>query len=140
MVSTLLLAGLLLAAAPAEEQAFAVIVNAGNPVQSLTRSEVSRLFLKQASAWPTQEKARVVDLSEASPTRQAFSRAVLQRPVAAVTVYWQQMIFSGREVPPPKKSRDDEVIEFVARHPGGLGYVASSTPLPATVRVLTLRD
>jgi hypothetical protein len=132
------LAALLLA--PAGEAEFAVIVNAGNPVQSLSRAEVSRLFLKQAPAWPTQERASVVDLGEDSPVRQAFSRAVVRRSVAEVNVYWQQMIFSGRAVPPPKKTRDEEVIDFVARHPGGLGYVASSTPLPATVRRLTVTD
>jgi hypothetical protein len=42
-----------------------------------------------------------------------------------VKSYWQQLIFSGRGVPPPELDTEEEVIRYVGRHPGALGYVSS---------------
>ena len=142
MSPLLLLGALWLAAAvpPPAEEPFVVIVNAANAVAPLTRAEVASLFLRQASTWPTLEKAHPVDLPEGSAARRAFSQAVLRRSSAQLAAYWQEMIFAGRDVPPPKKTSDAEVIAFVARQPGAIGYVSGSAPLPNSVRRLVLRD
>jgi hypothetical protein len=58
--------------------------------------------------------------------------------VGAVRSYWQQRIFSGRDVPPPELDSDEAVVAFVARSPGGIGYVSAATKLSG-VRELALR-
>ena len=55
------------------------------------------------------------------------SRA-LGRSVSAVRAYWQQQIFSGRNVPPVERPSDAEVLTFVKEHPNAIGYVSASTP------------
>jgi len=42
--------------------------------------------------------------------------------------------------PPPVKATDAEVIAFVAKNAGAVGYVAAGTALPPDVRALTLVD
>ena len=49
---------------------------------------------------------------------------MLKRSVAAVRSYWQQRIFSGRDVPPPEVDTENQVIKYVAGDPGALGYVS----------------
>ncbi len=54
--------------------------------------------------------------------------------------FWQSAIFSGRDIPPPKKATDAEVVAFVARYPGAIGYVSRTTPLVAGVKVLQIHE
>ena len=63
---------------------------------------------------------------------------MLRRPLAAVRAYWQQRIFSGRDVPPPELDTDQQVIDYVMRYAGAIGYVSGTTPLDGP-RVVTIR-
>lgn len=128
-------ASLLLGAAP--EPAFRVIVNEQRAVTTLPKATVAAFFLKKSSTWPDGATAQPVDLTADAPARRAFSEAVLGRSVTAVRAYWQQRIFSGRELPPPEKGSDAEVIAFVRANPQAIGYVSASAELSG-VRALTL--
>ena len=137
-----LLAGaalLLLAPAGARAQEpYRVIVNAGNGATTLTKAEVARLFMKKTVAWPGGEPVVPVDRGEDAEVRRAFSKTVLGKDVASVKGYWQQLIFTGRAVPPVEKATDAEVVAFVAANAGGIGYVSSAAPLGPGVKVLTV--
>ncbi|HEV8579125.1 MAG TPA: phosphate ABC transporter substrate-binding protein [Thermoanaerobaculia bacterium] len=116
-----------------------VIVNAANSTSALAAAEVSSLFLKKTEAWPDKTPASPVDLDERSPARESFSRQIHSKRTAAIKSYWQKMIFSGREVPPPEKASPEEVVRFVRSHPGGIGYVPAGTPLGSGVKILEVR-
>lgn len=119
------------------EAPFRVIVHSTNPVASLTRSELSRLFLKKTVAW-TSGEVLPVDLGEDSEVRQVFSKRVLGKDVASVKGYWQQLIFTGRGVPPVEKASEADVLSFVATNRNAIGYISSTTPLGAGVKVVRI--
>jgi hypothetical protein len=126
----LLLAGTLGSAQPeAERSHFRVIVHPSNPSVSITRNFLAQAYLKKISSWPHRELIRPVDQRRDSPTRLRFTQTVLERSPIAVRNYWQQIIFSGRGVPPPEVETDAVVVGFVLRHPGALGYVAAGADL-----------
>lgn len=138
-----LLAGLLMATlgSPARAQgneSFKIIVHASNPVASLGKEQVSKLFLKKVTRWESGQKVAAVDLSESSALREHFSKTVLGKSVTAVKAYWQQEIYSGREVPPPEKASDSQVLAYVKANPNAIGYVSASTPVVDGVRVVQL--
>ena len=81
---------------------------------------------------------RPVDQSADSAVRRRFSEEVLQRSVTAVRSYWQQVIFSGRDVPPPELAGDGTVLEFVRNHTGAVGYISGSAS-SAGAKVLSVR-
>ncbi|MFT3836903.1 MAG: hypothetical protein QM723_07895 [Myxococcaceae bacterium] len=116
-----------LASAASADEGCKVIVNSGNPLASIDREKLSRIFLKKQSHWDSGEAANPVDQADGA-AREAFSRTVLDKTPGAVKSYWQQLIFSGRDVPPPQKQSDLEVVEFVKNHPGAVGYVSASAP------------
>lgn len=124
----------------AAEQPFKVVVNQANPATSMSRAEVSKIFLKRTTTWDNGVQAEPVDLMPASEVRVSFSQEIHGRDVASIKRYWQSMIFSGRGVPPSERVTADEVIEFVGSTPGGVGYVAQDTPLGDGVKVLELVD
>ena len=118
--------------------AYKLVVNAANPVSSLTREEASRLFLKKVTMWKNAKPVLIVDQRPSSPVRETFTKEIHGRQVSSVTSYWQQMIFSGRAVPPAEKGSDAEVAAFIASNPAAIGYVAAGADLPAGVKVIAL--
>ena len=129
---TLLLAAIALCATVWGQSApppYQVIVHPQNQVGTVERKFLEDAFLKKINAWPNDEVIRPADLVPDSPVRRAFTRDVLNRSVEAVKGYWQQRIFSGRDVPPPEFQRDVEVVQFVLKHEGGIGYVAGAAKI-----------
>jgi ABC-type phosphate transport system substrate-binding protein len=108
---------------------YVVIVNPSNPAASVDRRFLTDAFLKKTTRWDHGETIRPADQVADSPVRRRFSEEVLKRSVAAVKSYWQQVIFSGRDVPPPELGSDDDVVKYVLKYPGGVGYVSGTANL-----------
>lgn len=124
-------------AAPAAADDFKVVVHPDNPVGELSAAQVSRLFLKRTLRWP--EGRPVQPVEPAAPhLRERFALAVHEKSLNAVKAYWNQLIFSGRDVPPIEKATDAEVLAYVRANPGAIGYVAPGADL-AGVKVVVLR-
>lgn len=137
-----LLASLLLCllALPALVHAEGVVLVAHPAVgtSALSKKDVSRLFMRQESAFPSGEKAKPVDQPKGS-VRDAFCSEVLGKSMGVVESYWTQAIFSGKAVPPPEKKNDAEVLAYVKETPGAVGYVSPGAPLEGVKR-LNLKD
>ena len=135
----LLTAALVARPASAQDAAtFQVIVNAANPVTSLTREETSRLFLRKVVTWTRGEAVQPVDQAEGSPVRQSFSKSIHRRDVPGVKKYWQELTFTGQGVPPIERSSDAEVVALVGGSRGAIGYVAPSAALGRKVRAVRI--
>lgn len=110
-------------AAPAAAGDYKIVVNPSNPVSALRRSEVSRIFLKQSVRFPDGRAAEPVVLA-GGRAHARFCEEVHGKSPEAVRAFWNQQVFSGRNVPPVEKSQDRDVIAYVLSHPGGIGVVS----------------
>jgi hypothetical protein len=117
---------------------FRIVVNPGVPAVALDRKFIQDVFLKKVTRWPDGTAVHPADLPPSSPVRQRFSEEILNRSVDAVRSYWQQRIFSGRDVPPPELNGDDEAIAYVLKHEGGIAYVSPGMKVSGA-RVVTWR-
>lgn len=133
----LLLSGSTVASEPAGAGDFRIIVNAQNPVTSVDRRFLGEAFLKKVTRWDNGEVIRPVDRDD-GPVRRAFSEQVIQRSMEAVKTYWQQRVFSGDNVPPPELDSDAEVVRYVMKYPGAVGYVAASSSV-AGVKIIAVK-
>jgi ABC-type phosphate transport system substrate-binding protein len=123
---------LLSVSASGDEQppGFRVIVNPVNSLASIGRDELSKIFLRKQLAWRSFNEATLpVDQRESTAVREAFTTWVHRRSVQAVSFFWQQQVFSGRGAPPPERSSDASVIEYVTENPGAVGYVSPGAKL-----------
>jgi len=111
---------------------FRVLVHPDNPATSLSKDFVTDVFLKRTTRWSDGEAARPVDQRADTGARRTFSDSVLRRSVAAVKRYWQQRIFSGRDLPPPELDSDEAVVGYVLKHRGAIGYVSSGAKIDRT--------
>ncbi|HEX3769562.1 MAG TPA: hypothetical protein VHV30_01800 [Polyangiaceae bacterium] len=126
------------AQAAGETPPFEIIVNPDIPAVVLDRKFIEDAFLKKVTRWPDGTALHPADLTPGSPVRKRFSEEILNRSVEAVWNYWQQRIFSGRDVPPPELNDDDEAAAFVLKHSGGIAYVSPRTKLNGA-KVVTWR-
>lgn len=129
-----------LGAMPASSPAagYMVVVNADNAVKEIDRELLSKLFMRRVMKWPDGRPVEPVDLSRNEVARAAFTRDIHRKSVGAVRAFWQQQIFSGRDVPPLEKDGDRDVLEFVRAHAGAVGYVSSECELGAGVKTITV--
>jgi ABC-type phosphate transport system substrate-binding protein len=118
---------------------FRVIVHLDVEGSEIRRQTLSSIFLREVNRWGTGRPVNPVDQSVRSPLRAAFTRDVLSRPMDGIQFYWAQKILKGI-TPPAVKETDDEVIQYVARTKGAVGYVSPAAAIPETVRMLTLID
>ncbi len=125
----------------AEEQvAFQVVVHSDNPTDALTRTQLSRIFLKKIQKWEHGLEIQPVDQTLESPVRDSFSKEVHGRSAKSMRGYWQRQIFSGLAVPPIELQSDQDVLEHVRRNPAAVGYVSSEARLEGDVKVLEIAE
>jgi ABC-type phosphate transport system substrate-binding protein len=131
-----LLVVLLSAEVHAGDAAFRIVVHPSNPLESITRAELSAIYMKRMRSWRDGREIVPVDQPASSPVRERFSRAIHGKTVAYVTRYWQRLIFSGRGIPPRQLQNDAAVLELVKHSRDAIGYVARDTPPGDGVKVL----
>jgi hypothetical protein len=122
---------------PSGRVAYQVIVHPNHASDTVDRLFLQDAFLKKVTLWPGGKVIRPADLLTNSPVRRQFTADVLKRSVEAVKSYWQQRIFSGRDVPPPELDTDDDVVKYVLKQEGAVGYVSGNANLNGA-RVLTV--
>lgn len=122
----------------AQAKSYKIIVNPSNPVSSMSREDVSRIFLKKTTKFSDGRGASPVDLQANSPTRESFSKDVHGKSASTVEAYWQQMIFSGRDIPPAQKS-ESGALEFVRSNGNAIGYVSPGADTGG-VKVINVTD
>jgi ABC-type phosphate transport system substrate-binding protein len=123
----------------ADDPPFQVIVHPEVEGTQIPRAVLSSIFLKEATRWGNGRTVAPVDQSVRSEVRAAFSEHVLKKPVDGVQAFWHRKMIQGVR-PPIVKSSDEEVVDYVAKTEGSIGYVSLSAPLPPTVRAVTIVD
>lgn len=121
------------------DQTFKVIVHPDVHGNQIPRQVLSAIFLRDVLKWGDGQAIRPVDQSLRSAVREHFTQQVLAKQAEAMSSFWGNKIRKG-VIPPPVKSSDADVIEYVASTEGAIGYVSASTPVPASVKALQVVD
>jgi ABC-type phosphate transport system substrate-binding protein len=126
-IRTLTIVAIALSAATlAQAGSFKIIANSSVRASSVSKKTASDMFMKRAGKWDDGSTVVPVDQADVTSVRDDFSRAIHGKPTAAVKSYWNQQIFSGREVPPVEKGSDADVLAFVRSTPGAIGYISDT--------------
>jgi ABC-type phosphate transport system substrate-binding protein len=107
------------------DEADAVVVVAHPSVPRLDVSTVQRLYTGRAvevGGLPV----TVVNTRAGSATRQRFLLQYLQQDEEKYRAYWTVRLHVGKGTPPRELAGVSEVIDFVQRTPGAVGYIPAS--------------
>jgi hypothetical protein len=124
--------------AAADGEAFKVIVNPENPIDTIDRKFLRDAYLKKANDWRGGETLRPIDLSTKYAVRGTFVRDVLKKTPAQLKTYWNQQIFSGKGVPPPETATIADVVAYVLAHKGAVAYLPADAD-PGKAKVVGIR-
>lgn len=126
-------------AGAAQDAKFTVVVHPDVPGTRVHKETLSSVFLKDVKRWQDGSPAHPVDQSLRSPLRVAFTEQALAVPPGGLQPYWNRKIMKG-VIPPPVLQTDEEVLEYVARTKGAIGYVSVDVTVPRGVKALAVVD
>jgi ABC-type phosphate transport system substrate-binding protein len=107
--------------------AIVVMVNASNPVENLSLSELKKLFMSDRSKWDSGRAVAPVMVSPGAPERTAFLKIVCGMNDAEFGKYFLQAAFNGKSATPPKEVSSGAAVKSnVGNSPGAIGFVKAS--------------
>ena len=117
-----------------------VVVHPDNPVKSIDRAELNKVFLTKKRNWPSGDAIEALNLPADDATRQTFDRLVHGMSPDEVARYWVDRKIRGGAAPPQKVSNSAAVLAIVSTRKLAVGYVAEGTRLSGVRVVATIRD
>jgi len=115
---------------------FVVIVNKSVQEESLTQSNMRRIYFGFTTQWKNFDRVK--------PSYTEISNAAFWNYISTekgkFKSFWTKKVFSGNGVAPDEFSDGKDVIDFVSRTNGGIGIIPSSaqSDIGANCRVIAL--
>lgn len=137
LLFTLILGHLSIARAASLDRSLRIVVNKENSESKLSPADLERVFLGKKTLWPSGVRVQPAMPNEESPTGETFLTSGLGKSVSQFRAYWKRLLFSGGGAAPKTFRTNAQVLDFVARQPGGIGVV-SADAVDDRVRVLDI--
>ncbi|BBM65267.1 hypothetical protein VA249_19130 [Vibrio alfacsensis] len=112
-----------------------VVVGNAAGVDSLSQSDVQKLFLGKSTKLSNGSSARIVELTDGAAGRVAFHEVATGRSEAQVQSAWSRLVFTGKAEAPIQVADYSAVISTVASNPNAIGYVDDAS-VTGDVKVL----
>lgn len=101
---------------------------------SLNKQDLKDIYLGKKTSWSDRRKIVFVVQEDPGVTVQ-FLKIYVHKSISQYTTYWKERVFTGKGTPPKSFSTDRDLIQFVARTEGAIGYVSSFTGLENVKRL-----
>jgi ABC-type phosphate transport system substrate-binding protein len=111
------------------------VVSAKSTVTTLSKSQVTDIFLGRSSRFPDGMQAVPIDLAEGSAVRDEFYARIIGKSPAQVKAFWSKIIFTGRGQPPKAVPDSIEMKKRIVENPAAIGYIEAQL-VDNTVRVV----
>ena len=105
---------------------FKVIANGSVATNSVSDDDLKAVFLQEKSS--LSDGSRVVPvLAKGGPAHEAFVKQYLGKTEDALMTYYRSLVFTGKGLMPKTLASDAEVLAYVAKTKGAIGYISSSS-------------
>jgi hypothetical protein len=122
-------------AAGIEKDEIKIVANPGIGASEISRDDLNRIFLMTKTSLQGTSHIEPV-LENAGPVYKMFLREYIGRTDAALMTYYRSLVFTGKASVPKAFGSDSELIEYVAKTKGAIGYVSANAN---TLGVKTLK-
>ncbi len=120
-----------------EAQDIMIITNADVPIDSITVSDVKKIFLGKKSIW---ENGRGINFftMDQTVTHKTFLKKFIRKSSAQYKIFWKKQVFSGKGEIPKSSGSDQDMVKRIASTNGAIGYVSAKADL-GTVKILSIK-
>jgi TonB family protein len=105
-----------------------VIANSSVKADTISASDLKRVYLEEKNSLMDGTHVEPV-LGKKGPVHEAFLQEYLGRTDDDLQTYYQTLVFTGRGAMPKVFGSDAEVVAYVARTRGAIGYVSGAASL-----------
>jgi hypothetical protein len=113
-----------------------IIANPSVAEQSVSADDVKGIFLQTKESLGSTHVVPV--LHKGGSLEDSFCQKYVGKNDSALQTYYRSLVFTGRALMPKVFETDEEVIEYVAKTKGAVGFVTSTAKLSGVV-VLTVK-
>ncbi len=114
-----------------------VIANSSVSADSITADELKQVFLVTSTSLSDGTHVQPV-LEKDGPIHEAFVKTYLGKTDSALSTYYRSLVFTGRGLMPKSFNSESEVIAYIGRTKGAIGYVSAGASV-AGVKTLKVR-
>jgi ABC-type phosphate transport system substrate-binding protein len=126
MLFSVIAAGLIAATAmTAAAAGVQVVANNSVKASAVSTDELKSVFLGTKKALADGSNVEPV-LADAGGAHDAFLKEVLGKSDQALRNYYKTLVFTGKGAMPKSFASDADIIKYVAKTPGAIGYVSAS--------------
>lgn len=130
----------MLALMPLSSQAqVAVVGGIDSPLASLTKEQISSLYLGRTSKGPNGNAVVLFNQSDNQPVRDLFYWKLNGKSATEVRALWTRLVFSGKAQFPKELLNNEEVKKAVVADRNSIGYIDKSS-VDASIKVLFLLE
>lgn len=112
------------AAASVPAADFKVIANNSVKTSDISSDELKGVFLATKSSLSDGSHVEPV-LQKTGPAHEAFLKEYVGKTDAALGTYYRSLVFTGKASMPKTLGSDSEVVDYVAKTKGAVGYVSA---------------
>ncbi len=113
------------------------IVNPAGTDAAISTDGLKSVLLGNKTKWDAGGIIKLAVLTEGA-AHEAVMKNHVQRTASQFDAYWKKQVFSGKGVMPAQFKTEAELLDYVAKTPGSVGYVGSGA-LDERVKALALQ-
>ena len=104
------------------ETEFIIVVYKDNPIKRMPASKVKSIFLGKESVWPDGSPITLI-MNKNDDIHESFTRSMLQKSPAQLSVYWKKILYSGASMLPLAVKDDEAVKSYMSLHKNTISYI-----------------
>ena len=120
---------------PLAKAELVVIVQADSPMQTLSKDEVERIFLKKLKVFPNGDEAVPIGQLSRAEIDEQFYTKLSGKSKVELKAYWARLMFTGKDRPPKDGKDNDGVKTIVASDSRAIGFIEEAS-LDTRVKVV----
>ncbi len=105
---------------------------------SVTKDQVKKIFLGDMTKWSEGTSIKFVIMNK-SDVHKEFVKQYTRKSTSQFQRYWKHQVFTGKGSIPKSFNTESELIDYVAKTEGAIGYV-SSKPTNDSIKVIIISD
>jgi hypothetical protein len=108
-----------------------IIANPGVGASDIAADELKGVFLRTKPSLSDGSHVEPV-LAKSGPAHAAFLKEYIGKTDDALTTYYRSLVFTGKGLMPKVLASDADIVAYVAKTKGAIGYVGAAAATPGT--------
>lgn len=124
-----------------QAQEFVVVINTENNTSDLKQVVAKLYYLRKIKkVWPGSGAVITpVGLKGVSTAKSSFLKNVLKMSETELTAYFRQRHFANAESIPPSFDTEEELVDYVSKNKGAIGYLSAESYARFSSKVKALK-